>query len=95
MKYCPICSERFDEEIIKFCTRDGTPLIEETQPSFTALPSEGMDDAEDDFGEETIIRRKPTGTSGDPIAFDSQGHSERIVIPTSAPMRRPPLDPRR
>ena len=93
MKYCPICSERFDEEIIKFCTRDGTPLIEEAQPSFTTLPSEGVDDSDDDFGEETIIRRKPIGTSGDPIAFDSQGHSERIVIPTS-PAAEHPVRPR-
>lgn len=84
MKYCPICSERFDEDIIKFCTRDGTPLVEESQPSFTTLPSERLDDEDDDFGQETIVRRKPLTTGGEPIAFDAQGQSERIVIPTTA-----------
>ena len=79
MKYCPVCSERFDEEIIKFCTRDGTPLVEEEQPSFTALPSESLERGDDDFGEETIIRRKPMSAGGE------EGQSERIVIPTSMP----------
>ena len=81
MKYCPKCSERFDEEIIKFCTKDGTPLIEDAQPSFTALPSENV---EDDFGEETVIIRKPEKT----------GSGERIVIPTSQPAAEPSVRPR-
>ncbi|CAN5525582.1 hypothetical protein BH10ACI3_BH10ACI3_12800 [soil metagenome] len=78
MKYCPLCQERFDEEIIRFCTKDGTPLVEEGQPSFTAIPSENVDEA-DDFGEETIIRRKPVGS--EPFGTTDQG--ERIVIPTT------------
>ena len=81
MKYCPQCSERFDEEIIKFCTKDGTPLIEDESPSFTALPSENV---EDDLGEETVIIRKPEKT----------GSGERIVIPTSQPAAVPPVRPR-
>jgi hypothetical protein len=36
MKYCPICDERYDEDIIKFCTRDGTPLIDPERRSRTA-----------------------------------------------------------
>src|SRR6187549_3477292 len=80
MKYCPTCSERFDEEIIIFCTRDGTPLVEEAEPTFAALPSESREEPEDDFGEETIIRRKPLG---------AEGQSERIVIPTSPTADRP------
>ena len=79
MKYCPICNERFDEEIIKFCTKDGTPLVDEEQPSFTALPSENLEEPDDDFGEETVIRRKPIGAG----SFESSEQSERIVIPTS------------
>jgi len=72
MKYCPVCHARYDEEIIQFCTKDGTPLIEESQPSFTAMPSEN--DERNDMGEDTVIRRKPAGEPGpDP---------ERIVIPT-------------
>jgi hypothetical protein len=70
MKYCPQCDERYDEEIIKFCTKDGTPLIEEEEPKFTALPSENMEPEDDDVGQETVIRRK-------------DDLSERIVIPTS------------
>lgn len=90
MKYCPICSERFDEDIIKFCTKDGTPLVEESQPSFTTLPSQGFDEPDDDdFGQETIIRRKPINAGGEPIAYDSQGQSERIVIPTTSAHEQP------
>ena len=58
MRYCPECGERFDEDIIKFCTKDGTPLVEEDEPKFTAMPSQSGEDA-DDIGEETVIRRKP------------------------------------
>lgn len=83
MKYCTICDERYDEEIIRFCTKDGTPLIDEAEPTFTALPSENLDAPEDDFGEETIIRRKPVNAGDEPIIFDAQGQSERIVIPTT------------
>ncbi|MEQ1922119.1 MAG: hypothetical protein ABL952_06390, partial [Pyrinomonadaceae bacterium] len=81
MKYCPKCNEQFDEEIIKFCTKDGTPLIEDGSPSFTALPSENI---EDDLGEETVIIRRPETT----------GSGERIVIPTSQPAAEPSVRPR-
>lgn len=83
MKYCPVCSERYDEDIIRFCTKDGTPLLDEAQPTFTAIPSETVED--DDFGQETIVRRKPLIPDDQPIAYDAQGQSERIVIPTSEP----------
>ena len=84
MKYCPVCSERYDEEIIRFCTKDGTPLIDGQPPSFTALPSETVADSDDDeFGQETIVRRKPLILPDEQLAFDDQGRSERIVIPTS------------
>lgn len=85
MKYCPICDERYDEEIIRFCTKDGTPLVEDEQPNFTALPSESSDLVDDEFGQETVIRRKSATPDSAPIAFDERGQSERIVIPTSAP----------
>ena len=75
MRYCPVCDERYDEEIIKFCTKDGTPLIEEDQPNFVILPSENTGDT----GEETVIRRKSPGES--PL-FQSEAERERIVIPT-------------
>ena len=80
MKYCPICDERYDEDIIRFCTKDGTPLVEEAQPNFTTLPSEAAEEAVD-LGEETIVRRKSPQTS-DPRADDDL--SGRIVIPTVA-----------
>ncbi len=83
MKYCPICDERYDEEIIRFCTKDGTPLVDDEQPSFTALPSEGVEGPDDDFGEETVIRRKSVNASDAGLMFDSEGQSERIVIPTT------------
>ncbi|MGE3466611.1 MAG: hypothetical protein AB7J13_06730 [Pyrinomonadaceae bacterium] len=73
MKYCPVCDERFDEDIIKFCTKDGTPLVEDAAPKFTEMPSEALDD---DFGQETVIRRRPEPS-------EQSGQSERIVIPTT------------
>jgi hypothetical protein len=83
MKYCPVCSERYDEEIIRLCTKDGTPLVDEVQPSFTAMPSESIEVPDDDVGQETVIRLKPLVPEAPPIAIDTQGQSERIVIPTS------------
>jgi len=82
MRYCPECGQRFDEEIIKFCTKDGTPLVEEDSPKFTAMPSQGGEEARDDFGEETVIRRKPFTSSQSP---ETTPERERFVIPTSEP----------
>lgn len=79
MRYCPTCNERFTEDIIKFCTRDGTPLVDESQPEFTALPSESsasVDNERDDVGEETVIHRRTESR-------------ERIVIPTAEQKVRP------
>ena len=85
MKFCPVCKTRYDEEILRFCTKDGTPLVEETQPNFTALPSEN------DLGEDTVIRRKtpppPMPSTAQPVPdFDDEPErvsSPRIVIPMS------------
>ncbi len=81
MKYCPKCEERYDEEIIRFCTKDGTPLVEAEEPKFTAMPSENIENPDDDLGEETVIRRRPVG--------DEPEQPERIVIPTSQSQREP------
>lgn len=72
MRYCPICEERYTDEVIKFCTKDGTPLLEEKEPSFTTLPSEDLDD---EIGQETVITRREDMTDA------STKQSERIVIP--------------
>jgi hypothetical protein len=82
MKYCPQCDEHYDEDIIRFCTKDGTPLVEEDEPKFTALPSENLEEPDDDIGEATIIRTKPVTT---PFPGDPATASGRIVIPTSSP----------
>ncbi len=93
MKTCPVCDARYDEEIIRFCTKDGTPLIDEKQPSFTAMPSEAAEDDEGEIGQETIVRRKPLVPPDQPLAFDEQGRSERIVIPTQHAEPPPPNGP--
>lgn len=72
MRYCPICEERYDDEVIKFCTKDGTPLLEEKVPSFTTLPSEDLDD---EIGQETVISRR------EDLRDASTTQGERIVIP--------------
>jgi hypothetical protein len=81
MRYCPACGERFDEDIIKFCTKDGTPLVEEDEPKFTAMPSQSGEDA-DDVGEETVIRRKPFDAATSP---ETTPERERFVISTGEP----------
>lgn len=91
MRYCPICDERYDDDIIRFCTKDGTPLIEGEQPSFTALPSENIEE-EDDPGEVTIIRRKPDMNAA-PDSPPPLDPNERIVIPTF-PSEESPVRPR-
>lgn len=78
MKHCPACDARYDEDVIQFCTIDGTPLIEDDEPRFTTLPSEDSDD----IGEETVIRRR-----GD-AAVTETSRSEPIVIPTNDQPRR-------
>src|SRR5204862_1186962 len=77
------------EEVIRFCTRDGSPLVDDEEPKFVAMPSENIEEPEEDL-EATIIRRKPVG---DDVAADGdQPQSERIVIPTSVP--EPQVRPR-
>jgi len=86
MKFCPTCQTRYDEEILRFCTKDGTPLIDEKLPNFTELPSESVADEED---EETIVRRKPAAIP--PYSPDDKpASSPRIVIPTSEDKLPPP-----
>ena len=85
MKFCPVCKTSYDEEILRFCTKDGTPLVENSQPNFVAMPSR------EDLGEETIIRRKtppsPMPSTAQPVPdFDDEPErisSPRIVIPMS------------
>lgn len=101
MKFCPVCKTRYDEEILRFCTKDGTPLIEEGKPNFMALPSESE---QDDFGEETVVRRKtppPIPSSAQPVPdFDDEPErvsAPRIVIPTAgeAEPEKPQPQPKR
>jgi len=100
MKYCPSCETRYDDEVMRFCTKDGTPLIEEGEPNFTALPSEDLPDqavsaAEDDEGELTVVRRNvpvppPPSLEDDFSEPEPQRQPERIVVPME---RERPVDP--
>jgi hypothetical protein len=88
MKYCPTCDTRYEEDILRFCMKDGTPLLEDAGPSFTTLPSENLPEPpeNDDPGEITVIRRNVPTPPPDPE--DVIGHpvsGERIVIPTYTP----------
>lgn len=90
MKYCPTCDTRYDEEILRFCMKDGTPLIEEDEPAFIEMPSESVEEPDDEPGEVTVIRNHkapppPPQSLIDEISFspDPQPSGERIVVPTS------------
>lgn len=77
MKFCPKCQTKYDEDIIRFCTKDGSPLVDEN-PSFTAMPSQSF--SNDDIGEETLItRNRPVIPP--PIPTESEETSQRVVIP--------------
>lgn len=82
MKVCPLCDTRFDEDVIVFCTKDGTPLVDEAKPIFSALPSDPIDEPDIDFGEETIVRRRPEDVPVIPSVYDLPQAGERIVIST-------------
>jgi len=82
MRFCPTCQTRYDEEILRFCTKDGTPLLEEDQPNFTELPSQSVEDNSD---EETVIRRNPSKpiAPSPKVAKAEPNQLPRIVIPTT------------
>lgn len=82
MKFCPTCEIRYDEEILRFCTKDGTPLIDEGQPQFTELPSESEAKPEDDdLGEDTLVRHKSPPLNPPDFEPIKEDNSPRIVIP--------------
>ena len=95
MKICPKCQTEYDEEIIRFCTKDGAPLVDKGAPDFSdKMPSEASKpNIEDDEGEKTIIRRKaPAPNAGtQPLNPEAAGKtpkeeksdSKRMVISTS------------
>jgi TonB family C-terminal domain len=89
MKYCPTCQTRYDEEIIRFCTKDGTPLVSEEEPNFVEMPSENLPEPEadaDDPSEITVVRRNvslPPPVPDDDMRFDEEEPAQRIVVPTT------------
>lgn len=96
MKTCPKCQMQYEEEIIKFCTKDGTPLVSTDKPEFTTMPSESIE--AEDFGEETVIRRNPPPMADIPPApaENEPGRSERVTIPVGEepkPQVRPATAP--
>ncbi len=103
MKHCPTCQTEYDEEVILFCTKDGTPLVDKEQPVFTdKMPSESSDQDDEDEGAETIIRRKPPVSSSgtEPLTpselpeEDDFDEPARIVIPTEGAKREQAVRPK-
>jgi len=90
MKYCPTCNTRYDEEILRFCMTDGTPLVEEEEPAFIEMPSESVEEPAEDDGDITLIRKNvvpsppPPQSQIDEISFspDPPQPRERIIVPT-------------
>lgn len=77
MKFCPKCQAKYDETIIRFCTKDGSPLVDEN-PSFTAMPSQS---SYDDIGEDTMITRNRVVVPPLPPPSDFEEPAQRVVIP--------------
>jgi len=91
MKFCPTCETQYDEEILRFCTKDGTPLVDENQPNFTEMPSESLETPEADLGEETMVRYKPPKDilpEPEPQPDIERSEAPRIIISTSEQQKR-------
>lgn len=111
MKYCPQCETKYDDDQIRFCTKDGSPLITEDEPKFIEMPSENIDASDaDDPAELTVVRRniappiepppvQPSPPSAlDEITFDANDNPPpRIVVPMEdePPVIIPPPRPTR
>jgi TonB family protein len=90
MKFCPTCQKKYDEDIMQFCIKDGTPLIEEKQPTFTEMPSQSSVDV-DEIGEETVIVRKPKNDTTQTIETKTAqkvNSGERMVISTQPEVKQ-------
>ena len=61
--------------------KDGTPLLDEDEPKFVAMPSESLDEVEDDPGDVTVVRRNVPVPEPEP-------ERPRIVVPTYEEARR-------
>ncbi len=92
MKFCPTCETRYDEDILRFCMKDGTPLVDEEGPHFFEMPSESIDLEvdEDDPSEMTVVRKINIPEQPPPIAAVETPSFEpreelppRIVVPMS------------
>src|SRR5205085_10698014 len=96
MKYCPKCNTRYDEEIIRFCTKDGTALVPEEEPNFVAMPSESLpgEPEEDDPSEMTVIRKgaPPPPPPDEDLNFEEVQcpPPQRIVVSTDDQINFPP-----
>lgn len=90
MRHCPVCDARYEDETIKFCTKDGTTLIEGEKPNFVVMPSENAEPSASDLGEDTVIRRKDNTGFTMP---EREREPERIVVPAGNP-NEPRLRPR-
>jgi hypothetical protein len=91
MKYCPTCETRYDEDILRFCMKDGTPLLDEAEPNFIQMPSDSLavEQVEDDPSEVTVIRRN--GPAVPPVP---ELPSEPEDFSVSEPPHRPASGPR-
>lgn len=81
MKFCPKCQTKYDEEIIRFCTKDGSPLVDDN-PTFSAMPSQS---SIEDVGEETLISIKrpnlpPIVSPPPPPPLEDEEPAPRVVI---------------
>ncbi len=75
MKFCPSCQTEYEEEVMRFCPQDGTPLIEKSLPCFSSddINTEESFNVENNV-EKTLVRHnraEPTIVS-----------TNHIVIPT-------------
>lgn len=90
MKICPSCQTRYEEDILRFCIKDGSPLVQEETPQ-----TEGIADAvSDDSSDVTIVRKSNAHTTTPPEALDEDGE-DILPAPHPARPRQRPSETRR
>jgi hypothetical protein len=91
MKVCPTCHTAYEEEILRFCIKDGTPLEAGGAPDFVGL--EGPVE-EDDSGEITVVRTpeapppQPRDTEAAPEQAPRAAQAVRATVGTRVPDSR-------
>ncbi len=97
MKICPNCSTEFDNETLRFCTKDGTPLLVQSSGDdkfFTTLPSQASWNEEStrltDYTEEATQIARPNQPTNQKIVIPMEEQQSPVAAPVNQPQQFQP-----